>query len=128
MGVGAVSSFLGDLGLSVAPSVLASACDAASVVNESRAQREASKLRENRERTHDAAGALRHRVNQGKYAGMRGTTEGYALAALIEACAFELDQLPHQTQRAALAAVRELLDDDPVKPGAVAPLSAGDGH
>ncbi len=37
-------------------------------------------------------------------------------------------RLPSQTGRAALAAVRELLDDDLEKAGHVEPLSAGDGH
>jgi len=102
-------------------------CDSGVVVNESPAQRRASRLRENKRRCHEAAGVLRHRVNQGLYAGMRGTTEGYALAALLEAAGFELDRLPQMTARATLASVDELLDDAPTKPGAVAPLTAGEG-
>ena len=102
-------------------------CDSVVVANESPAQRRASRLRENKRRCHEAAGVLRHRVNQGLYAGMRGTAEGYVLAALLEAAGFELDRLPRLTARAALASVDELLDDASSRPGAVAPLSAGNG-
>ncbi|MBP2371402.1 hypothetical protein [Pseudonocardia parietis] len=49
------------------------------------------------------------------------------MAALLEAAGFELDQLPGLTARAALASVDELLDDAPTKPGAVAPITSGDG-
>lgn len=103
-------------------------CDAVGVVNESPAQRRASQLRENRDRMHEAAQKLRHRINVGRYAGLRHPDELYVLAAMLEACAFEMDRLPSQTGRAALAAVRELLDDDLEKVGHVEPLSAGDGH
>lgn len=95
--------------------------------NESPAQRRQSQLLEDKQRCHEAAAKLRHRVNQGRYAGLRGPDEGYALAALVEAFGFELDQAPRQTYRAALAAVRELLYDDPKPMGSVAPLTAGDG-
>lgn len=84
-------------------------------------------MRENEARCHEAAAVLRHRVNQGRYAGLRGPDEGYAIAALLEACAFDLSDLPAPTGRAVLATVGELLDDAPVKPGAVEPLSRGDG-
>lgn len=91
--------------------------------NESPAQRRDTRLREDRARAHEAAAALRHRINEGRYAGLRHPDELYVLAALVEACAFELDRLPPQTGRAALATVREILDDDPVKPGPVEPLT-----
>ena len=102
-------------------------CDSSVVPNESPAQRRASRLRENKQRCHEAAGVLRHRVNQGLYAGMRGPAEGYVMAALLEAAGFELDQLTGLTARAVLASVDELLDDAPTKPGAVAPITSGDG-
>ena len=71
---------------------------------------------------------LRHRISVGRYAGLRYPDELYVLATVLEACAFEVDRLPPQTGRAALAAVRELLEDDLEKAGHVEPLNAGDGH
>lgn len=96
--------------------------------NESPAQRRARRLRENRERCSEAAQKLRHRINQGRYVGLRNPDELYALAPVLDTAGMLLDQLPDQLRRDVLAAVAELLDDAPEKPGSVEPLSSGDGH
>lgn len=98
------------------------------MANESPAQRRATQLRENRDRCHEAAHALRHRITQGRYAGLQHPDELYALAPILDTAGMLLDQLPDQFRRDVLAAVAELLDDAPEKPGAVEPITKGDGH
>lgn len=99
-----------------------------SVPNESAAQRRATQLTEDRDRCREAAQKLRHRINQGRYAGLQHPDELYAFAPVLDTAAMLLDQLPDQMRRDVLAAVRELLDDAPVKPGDVEPITDGDGH
>ncbi|GEC27027.1 hypothetical protein PSA01_40560 [Pseudonocardia saturnea] len=75
------------------------------VPNESPSQRRARLMHENK-----AAATRRRRCCdtgsiRGGYAGMRGPDEGYVIAALLEACAFDLSDLPAQARRAVTAAV-----------------------
>ena len=98
------------------------------VPNESPSQRRARQLSEDRDRCREAAQALRHRINQGRYAGLRYPDELYSLAPVLDTAGMLLDQLPDQLRRDVLAAVKELLDDAPEKPGWVDPITGGDGH
>lgn len=100
----------------------------ASVPNESAAQRRAATLLEDKERCQEAAQKLRHRINQGRYAGLQHPDELYALAPILDSAGMLLDQLPNQMRRDVMAAVAELLDDAPEKPGDVEPITGGDGH
>lgn len=105
-----------------------SLCDPLLVPNESGAQRRASKLREDRDRCAEAAQKLRHRINQGRYAGLQHPDELYALAPVLDSAGMLLDQVPDQLRRDVLSAVAELLDDAPEKPSSPDPITGGDGH
>lgn len=96
--------------------------------NESPAQRRARQLREDRDRCREAAQKLRHRINHGRYAGLEHPDELYALCPVLDTAGMLLGELPNQMRRDVMAAVAELLDDAPVKPGYVEPLSEGEGH
>lgn len=103
-------------------------CESVGMPNESAAQRRASKLRQDRDRCREAAQALRHRIVQGRYTGLRHSDELLALAPVLDTAGMLLDQLPDQLRRDVLAAVAELLDDAPEKPSMVDPITRGDGH
>lgn len=98
------------------------------MANESSSQRKARQLREDRDRCREAAQALRHRIAQGRYTGLQHPDELLSLAPVLDTAGMLLDQLPNQMRRDVMAAVAELLDDAPTKPGMVEPITQGDGH
>ncbi|WP_242623042.1 hypothetical protein [Pseudonocardia sediminis] len=80
----------------------------------------------------DAAVALRRSAAGAGYAGLRGQYTGFALAGLLDSVSLQLDQVPAQVRRDALAAAGHLLDGpdghhDPRTIGA-RPVTAGPGR